>query len=161
GRFTWKMSDPDREPGLAKRYNVESYGTVVLESGEKSERVTDAEEEKLTNGLVKVTREGKRIVYVLKGHGEREIGNTGRAGFSEAKGALERSNYEVKDLVLARDPKVPDDAGVVIVPGPRTDLLAPELDALDAYVGKGGKVLIMLDSPMTANVQEDGVKGRL
>src|SRR5262249_22309988 len=64
GKFTWKSADPDREPGLARRYGVESYGTIVLETKTKSEKVLDAEEEKLTNGLVKVTREGKRTVYV-------------------------------------------------------------------------------------------------
>src|SRR5207244_4009330 len=76
GKLTHRMEDPDRSPGLAKRLGVESYGTLVLQSGEKSEKVLDAEEERLTNALVKVTRSGKRIVYVLKGHGEREIGNT-------------------------------------------------------------------------------------
>lgn len=145
GKFTWKVVDPDREPALARRYAVESYGTVVLETKTKSEKVLDAEEEKLTNGLVKVTREGKRAVYVVQGHGEHEITNTERSGFSEAKGALERSNYEVKPLTLAREGKVPDDAAVVVIPGPRTDLFQPEVDALDAYVGKGGKLLVMVN----------------
>src|SRR5207249_3246516 len=63
GRFTWRIVDPDREPALARRYGIESYGTVVLETKTKSEKILDAEEEKLTNGLVKVTREGKRVVY--------------------------------------------------------------------------------------------------
>jgi ABC-type uncharacterized transport system involved in gliding motility auxiliary subunit len=144
-KFTWKVVDPDREPALARRYAVESYGTVVLETKTKSEKVTDAEEEKLTNGLVKVTREGKRAVYVIQGHGEHEITNTERSGFSEAKGALERSNYETKPLVLAREGKVPDDAAVVILAGPRTDLFAPELDALDGFLGKGGKLLVMVN----------------
>ncbi|PYO20010.1 MAG: hypothetical protein DMD88_13310, partial [Candidatus Rokuibacteriota bacterium] len=94
GRFTWRTADPDREPGLARRYGIESYGTIVLETKTKSEKVLDAEEEKLTNGLVKVTREGKRIVYVVQGHGEHELTNTERPGFSEAKAALERTNYE-------------------------------------------------------------------
>ena len=31
-KFTWKVVDPDREPALARRYAVESYGTVVLET---------------------------------------------------------------------------------------------------------------------------------
>jgi ABC-type uncharacterized transport system involved in gliding motility auxiliary subunit len=145
GKFTWKVVDPDREPNLARRYAVESYGTVVLETKTKSEKVMDAEEEKLTNGLVKVTREGKRAIYVVQGHGEHEIGNTERSGFSEAKGALERSNYETKPLALAREGKVPDDAAVVILAGPRTDLFQPELDALDAYLGKNGKLLVMVN----------------
>jgi len=50
----------------------------VLETKAKSEKVLDAEEEKLTNGLVKVTREGKRVVYVVQGHGEAEVSNTER-----------------------------------------------------------------------------------
>jgi ABC-type uncharacterized transport system involved in gliding motility auxiliary subunit len=157
-RFTWRVVDPDREPGLAKRYAIESYGTIVLETKERSEKVTDAEEEKLTNGLVKLTREGKRIVYVLQGHGERELGNTDRPGFSEAKTAMERANYEVKPLVLARQDQVPDDAAVVVLPGPRTELLPPELDALDKYLGGNGKLLAMLDPAIVGGVQVEGVK---
>ncbi len=145
GKFKGKMADLDREPGLARRYGVETYGTVVLETKAKSEKVLDAEEEKLTNGLVKVTREGKRIVYVVKGHGEREITNTDRPGLSEAKAAMERANYQVKDLLLARDARVPDDAALVLLPGPKNDLFPQELDALDKYLARGGKVLFMVD----------------
>lgn len=147
GKFTWRLEDTDRAPALARHYGVESYGTVVLESGAppqtKTEKVLDAEEEKLTNALVKLTRSGKRVVYVVKGHGEREIGNTDRPGLSQAREQMEKANYEVKELVLARDPKVPDDAAEVIVPGPRTDLFPQELQALDAYIARGGKVLFM------------------
>ena len=157
GKFTWRMEDPDRAPGLARRYGVETYGTVVLERGgkgeAKSEKILDAEEEKLTNGLVKVTREGKRVVYVLKGHGELEIGNTDRPGMSAAKEQIERANYEVKELTLARDPKVPEDAAILLIAGPRTDLLPPEIEALDAYIARGGKVFFML-----APFQADGLK---
>ena len=147
GKLLWRIEDTDKAPGLAREYGVESYGTVVFKaagaSGAKTEKVLDAEEEKLTNALVKLTRAGKRTVYVLKGHGEREIGSTDRAGFSQAKEQMEKANYEVKELVLAREAKVPDDASVVIVPGPRTDLFPQETQALDAYIGRGGKVFFM------------------
>jgi ABC-type uncharacterized transport system involved in gliding motility auxiliary subunit len=147
GKFTWRLEDTDKAPGLAREYGVESYGTVVLKSGPdgqpKTEKVLDTEEEKLTNALVKLTRSGKRIVYVLKGHGEREVANTERGGFSQAKEQMEKANYEVKELVLAREANVPDDAGLVIVPGPRTDLFPQELEAVDAYITRGGKVFFM------------------
>ncbi len=159
GRFTWRTADPDREPGLARRYAIESYGTIVLETKTKSEKVLDAEEEKLTNGLVKVTREGKRIVYVVQGHGEPELTNSDRPGFSEAKAALERTNYEVKPLVLARAGKIPDDASVVIVPGPKNDLFQPELDALDAYIEtRGGKALVMVNPFQNEGLRKHLVK---
>jgi ABC-type uncharacterized transport system involved in gliding motility auxiliary subunit len=153
GKFTWRIEDTDRAPALARHYGVESYGTVVLESGSapqaKTEKVLDAEEEKLTNALVKITRSGKRVVYVLKGHGEREVGNTDRPGLSQAKEQMERANYDVKELLLAREPKVPGDAALVIVPGPRTDLFPQELEALDAHIARGGKVFFMA-SPFQA-----------
>jgi ABC-type uncharacterized transport system involved in gliding motility auxiliary subunit len=156
GKFKWKSVDPDREPGLAKRYGVESYGTVVLDTKTRSEKVLDAVEEKLTNGLVKVTREGKRAVYVVKGHGEHELSNTERAGFSEAKAALGKANYEVKELLLVREPKVPDDAALVMLPGPKNDLFPPELAALDTYIARGGKVFFMVDP-----YQAEGLKAYL
>jgi ABC-type uncharacterized transport system involved in gliding motility auxiliary subunit len=158
GTFTWKVVDPDRDPTLARRYGVEAYGTIVLETKARSEKINDAEEEKLTNGLVKLTREGKRVVYVLQGHGEHELGNSERQGFSEAKAALERANYEVKPLVLAREGKIADDAAVIIVPGPRTDLFALEVDALEGYLGRGGKVLAMVDPPFPGKMQDATMK---
>jgi hypothetical protein len=79
--------------GLAKRYGVEAYGTIVLGDQGQVEKVLDVEEEKLTNALVKVTREGRRAVYVVQGHGEHELTNTERPGFSEAA-AMEKANYE-------------------------------------------------------------------
>ena len=146
GKFAWRLEDTDKAPGLAREYGVETYGTVVLKAGEATprvEKVLDAEEEKLTNALVKITRSGKRVVYVLKGHGEREIGNAERGGLSQAKEQMEKANYEVKELLLAREPTVPDDASLAIVAAPRTDLFPQELAALDGYIGRGGKVFFM------------------
>ena len=45
------------------------------------------------------------------------------------KSAIEKLNYEVKDLVLAREIKVPDDATIVVVAGPQRELLPNEIDA--------------------------------
>jgi ABC-type uncharacterized transport system involved in gliding motility auxiliary subunit len=154
GKFTWRLEDTDKAPGLAREYGVESYGTVVIKGGgpdaARTEKILDAEEEKLSNALVKVTRSGKRTVYVIKGHGEREVTNTEKAGFSQARDQMDKANYEVKELLLAREPKVPDDAAVVIVPGPKTDLFPQEIAALDAYIARGGKAFFMA-TPFSAD----------
>jgi len=150
GKFTWEIVDADRNPSLARRYGVETYGTVVLEATPKEgqvkeEKILDAEEEKLTNGLLRVLREGKRVLYFVKGHGERDLQSSERTGLAQLKAAIEKQHYEVKDLLLAREPKVPDDAAIVVLAGPQKDPLANELDALHAYVGRGGKLLLMVD----------------
>ena len=43
GKLHVEGVDPDREPTLARRYGVETYGTIVLETKAKSEKVQDAE----------------------------------------------------------------------------------------------------------------------
>jgi ABC-type uncharacterized transport system involved in gliding motility auxiliary subunit len=150
GKFTWEVVDADRSPLLAKRYGVETYGTVVLEAKladghVKEEKLTEADEEKLTNGLVRVIRQGKRVIYFLKGHGEKDTADTEKAGLSQVKGALEKTSYEVKDLLLARESKVPDDAAIVVLAGPQKDLFPNEIDALAGYVAKAGKVFFLVD----------------
>ena len=159
GKFTWRTVDPDREPTLARGYGVEAYGTTVLEGKGRTEKVLDADqEEKLTNALVKVTREGKRVVYLVQGHGEHDPASTERQGFSEAKAAMERANYEVKTLALAREGKVPDDASVVVVAGPRNDYFPPEIDALETYLGRGGKLLVMVDPPLARRAETETLR---
>jgi ABC-type uncharacterized transport system involved in gliding motility auxiliary subunit len=150
GKFTWEIVDADRSPLVARKYNVESYGTVVLETTlkdgrTKEEKILEAEEEKLTNALIRVTREGKRTIYFLKGHGEKDPGSTERTGYSQVKEALTKLNYEIKDLLLARETKVPDDAAIVVVGGPQKDLLPNEVDALTGFVDRAGKLLMLVD----------------
>ncbi|HEU5393822.1 MAG TPA: GldG family protein [Candidatus Methylomirabilis sp.] len=144
-RFTFELVDLDRNPATARRYGVSAPNTVVIESGAKEEKVLLPTEEKLTNALLKVTREGQRVVYFLQGHGEGEVGNTDRPGFSQARDAIQGANYEVKELLLLREKDVPENAAVLVVAGPKRDPLPAELTALERYVQRGGKLLVLLD----------------
>jgi ABC-type uncharacterized transport system involved in gliding motility auxiliary subunit len=144
-QFTYEFIDPDRNPGVAKRYGITSYGTIVLESGAKEEKVLAADEENLTNALLKIIREGKKVVYFLEGHGEHSINNAEREGYSEAKRAIESQNYEAKPLSLLTEGKLPDDASILIIAGPRKDLLEGELAEITRFIERGGKVMFLVN----------------
>lgn len=148
-KFRFDFVDPDRHPALARRYGITTYGTVVLEGGGKEEKIQVADEEKMTNALVKLFRKGKRIVYFVTGHGEPDLEDTERRGLSLAKEALVEVDYEVKPLLLLRERGVPRNAALLVLAGPDSDLLPTELEAIDAYVKRGGKFLVLLD-PFTA-----------
>lgn len=147
--LSYETIDPDRQPARAQQYQVTAYNTVVVAGNNKQEKLFRLEEAALTNAILKVTRDVKKVVYFVTGHGEPELTDSERTGYSMAKQALEEQNYVVHDLVLARQQKVPDDAAVVIVAGPRQDLLEPEREALQAFLERGGKLLLLLD-PDTA-----------
>ncbi len=152
GRFRYELIDLDRNPLLARQFDVTAYGTLVVESGGNQQRVQEASEQAIANAILRVTRSGKKVVYFLKGHGENDPENTESEGYSQVKRAIELENMEVKDLLLLRAEKVPDDAAVVIVSGPQKPLHEEELKRLSTYVKRGGKVLFMVDPQTEANL---------
>jgi len=142
--------DPDVKPAVARQYQVQSYGTVVFEYKGRTERVVGDSEQDLTNGIIKVVSGAKKTIYFLQGHGERDPNSSERNGYAAIKGALERENYGVERLPLIQAGAVPDGATALVVAGPTSDLLPPELAAIQAYLAKGCKLLLLMDPPATA-----------
>ena len=149
-RFSYDFFDPDKNPGKAKRYQITNYGTTVVESEDKEEKISDTREEKLTNAILKVTRKGKKVIYFSKGHGEKNIEDINEPGYSFAKKAIEDSNYEIKDIVLPTTETMPEDSNLLIIAGPQKPILNTELETLKKYIDNGGKTFFMID-PGTAS----------
>jgi ABC-type uncharacterized transport system involved in gliding motility auxiliary subunit len=139
--------DADKRPVQAKQYNVETYGTIVIQYKDRTERVTSNSEQDLTNGLIKVLTGAQKKVYFVQGHGEKDIAASDRTGYNAIVSALGSNNYSTEKLVLAQAQDVPTDAAVVVIAGLRTDLLKPEVDMLSRYLNKGGHVFMLLDPP--------------
>jgi ABC-type uncharacterized transport system involved in gliding motility auxiliary subunit len=143
--LNYQFIDPDREPSLAKHYQIRTYGTLVLEGFGKTQSITTADEESITNAIMKLVQEQERVVYFLTGHGERGIANFDKDGYSTAKSAIEKENFQVKSLNLLVDPKVPVDAALVVIANPQKPLLATEQDALRHYLERNGSIMFLLE----------------
>jgi ABC-type uncharacterized transport system involved in gliding motility auxiliary subunit len=137
--------DAVKDPIAAKKDQVQTYGTVVLEYEGRTERSAQSDEQSLTNSLKKVIEGTAKKIYFVQGHGEHDPTASDRAGYSGISDALKSDNFEVAKLALAQEGKIPDDATVVVVAGPKTDYFAPEVDALRGFLKKGGKALLFLD----------------
>jgi ABC-type uncharacterized transport system involved in gliding motility auxiliary subunit len=137
--------NPDKNPAIVKRYGVTLDGTIVLESGEQETKVNTVNEESLTNALIKVTRDVKKKLYFLSGHGEKVLDNNQKPGISAAKAALERDGYQVKNLLLLQTAKIPDDTNLLVIAGPVKPVLDKETDIIEEYLNRGGSVMILVD----------------
>jgi ABC-type uncharacterized transport system involved in gliding motility auxiliary subunit len=144
-KINYQLIDPDREPSLAKHYMIRTYGTLVLEGFGKTQTITTADEESITNAILKLTQEKQRVVYFLTGHGDRDISNFDKDGYSTAKAAIEKENFQVKTLNLLEVPKVPEDAALVVVADAKKALMATELEALRQYLGRDGSLMLLLE----------------
>ncbi|HYA48826.1 MAG TPA: Gldg family protein, partial [Burkholderiales bacterium] len=145
GRIKYEFIDPDKNPGLVKRYGVTQDATTIFEAGGKESRITATGEEDVTNALIKVTRVRQKVIYFLEGHGESALAETEDSGYATARTELEKLGYEVKKQTLALAANFPKDCALLVVPGPQKDLLANELETLKTYIQGGGRVLFMVD----------------
>ena len=146
--------DVDRNPVLAREYEIQSYGTVVFDYEGRVERVVSTAEQELTNALIKAVVGEERTVYFVQGHGEHSPENTERDGYSALTEALRLDNLTVEPVVLAQTGEVPADAAVVVIAGPTTDFLLPEVELLRGYLEGGGKALFLLDPPETTEAAD-------
>ncbi len=141
--------DMDREPIRAREYDIAAPGTVVMEYSGRREKVMSDREQELTNNLIKVTTGRQPKAYFVQGHGERDTVGNDRTGYASVVDLMKRDNYTVEKVVLAQQAEgVPADASVLVVAGPTTDYLQPEVDAIRTYLRKGGKALFMIDPPV-------------
>ena len=139
--------DVDKDPVRARQYEVQAYGTIVLEYEDRIERVVSEQEQELTNALIKVIEGEEQRVYFVQGHGERSPDGEDRLGYSGLSEALRLDNLVVDSVVIAQTGEVPEDASVLVVAGPSTDFLPGEIDLLRDYLESAGKLLVLLDPP--------------
>jgi len=152
-KFSFEMVDPDKNPLIAKKYDITLPGVIVIESKDKKEKAREVSEESLTNALVKVTTEGKKTVYFVTGHGEMTIDSPDSTGLANLKESLEKEVYTAKPLSFVTDKKIPNDASLVVIAGPRKPFFKEELDILRKYIAEGGRVFFLLgtESPDDLN----------
>ena len=152
-RVTVRVIDPQRNPAEARAYNIEADGTIVVTTKVGEARSTAATEEDLTNAIVKATTKVKKVVCVTTGHGEKGTQESAAEGFQQAAEAIKKENFDLREIRLMEQSGVPADCGSVIVPGPTHALLAPESEALHAYLKSGGRLLVMSEPRTTTGLE--------
>jgi hypothetical protein len=150
-------------PALTKELKVSADGTIVLKRGPQNEKInvstdfTRARREelreldgKVQKALMKVIR-AKRVAYFSVGHGELNDPQSAGPMASNDQGVkatlikqlMSLLNYEVKDWDGYGKP-VPDDASILFVLAPSNLFGEEELAAIDAYLARGGSLLLAL-----------------
>lgn len=144
-RISYRFIDPDVNPIAARDYNITSYGTVVVESGERRQQLTRTDEQAITGALLTVTQETPTTIYFLTGHEERSLEDFDRAGYSEARRLLEEDNFQVEPLSLVITDTIPLENSVLVVADPQTAFQPRTEQAIADYLAQGGRMLLLSD----------------
>src|SRR5215213_1210563 len=145
GQLTYELVDPRDAPGYAQELGVLELGTTVFVMGDRKQQVSGTREQDLTTGLIKLIQPNPRKAYFTTGHQERKPDGFDQDGYGQIKGQLESRNFSTDVLSLFTTPQVPDDASMVVLAGPRVPFTEVEIQALSAYLDRGGDLMILVD----------------
>ncbi|MFW5735717.1 MAG: GldG family protein [Oceanidesulfovibrio sp.] len=152
-RFTYEIVDPDRAPFRAKQLDVRQTGVVVVQSDGRTEKVVYPTEETLLNAVVKATTRTENTVGVVTGHGELDVEAPGGRKASVFKELLTDQGAVVEPFTLAIAESVPEDVDLLLILGPAQDFMEHELDVLDDYVNRGGRLFVALMPEGATNLE--------
>jgi len=183
-KITVETIDPDRErlktQQLAQQYGISAANTVVFSAGDRTKYVTSDQmaemdysgmqmgqapkikafkgEEQFTAAILSLVAPRVPKVYVVTGHGEASVAGGGGAQSGRSIHtlieALKRENMTAADTSLLGG-TIPEDADVLAILGPTAPYSEAEVDLLQGYLAKGGRVLVCLD-PL---IERDGTMG--
>ncbi|MCA9707316.1 MAG: Gldg family protein [Myxococcales bacterium] len=156
--------EQDQPSPVTKRLRV----SPELDKAKRTLKKLDAEVGKMLIEL----GQGERVAYFTVGHGElnwsadKELLDT---SIRALRGRMLELGFSTKPLGLSEGlgEAVPDDASLVLVLGPRKPFFQPEVDALSAYLDRGGSLLlareplIVLDGDVPPTDPLDGLMARL
>ncbi len=167
-QVTVEFHDPMLNPAQARMRGVEFAGTAIMESEGRQLQVHTPLETDIANGILRVAQGIQQTVCFLAGHGEPDpfsleshdhLEGTAdhahglgtqfviheRHGMAKARHSLEAMNYAVKKVSLVMGGESLAGCAVLVVAGPRTALLASEVETIDRFITEGRNALFLLD----------------
>ncbi len=156
GFLNVRFVDPERDPMILAQLGlrrVSTQGTVVVRCGSRTRVIPfqgvspRLEERDFTNSLINVVRDAEPKVYFLQGHGEQDIGDPDpKIGFSGLQQLLQAESYVIERLTMTpAETAIPSDCSILVMLGQNKDLHPSEIQALQEYVQRGGRILTFFD----------------
>lgn len=149
--------NPDVYPTFTKQYTSETVpnNSLIVECGDSSRYIsyediylTEADmtsyshttsfdgEGAITSAIDYVVSEDHPKLYMTEGHGESELSTV----FAEQ---IEKQNIETVTFTLLNSDTIPEEADVVLIHAPTSDISQEEKDMLAEYTKNGGKLMVM------------------
>lgn len=158
-KISYEVLTEESNYEMVQKYGLkEGYYEVIIKSGD-SEKIIDASsefstydyttsqkvdttEQVLTNSILALNEENKPKIYFVEGHNE----------FSTSKDLLlltkllENEAFEIGTLNIVSTNSIPDDCDILAIMSPTTDFLESEVEAIKAYINKGGEIYFSMDT---------------
>ena len=147
--------DPQIHPGLAQAALISQVPSLKVSMGDRSTVVTMTDEQSVTNAINRVSSDEQKKIYFIEGHGEASITDADSAtGLGLFAKDLKNQNYVVETIFLPELESVPDDAAAVVSVATEKAYFPHEVDSLERYMRRGGRVTFLLEPGKGAGITD-------
>lgn len=151
--FSLTFIDPREQPQKAQVAGIRMNGELVVEYNGRREHLTNLTEQELTNLLVRLARSSERQVMYLDGHGERKLDGRANHDFGVFGDHLAANGFKTAPLSLTQAQEVPENIAMLMITGPRVDLLPGEVTKIKRWIEKGGNLIWLIDNDSLRGLQ--------
>jgi len=152
---------------LVQKYGIDRENVLVIASGDDRRVINEFDlaeydysaaqygqaptlqefkgEQLITGALLALVEAKKPRVFFTSGHGEGPLTAGDPRSFSQARDLLGKDNFEIEEWSPLGKVDVPAGIDLIVVAGPTTNFLAPELELFSRYLEQGGRMLWLLD----------------
>jgi hypothetical protein len=170
-RIEKRVVDPARNmleaQRLVEQYGIERQNVVVVATDDDRRVIGESElaeydfsgaqfgqgptlesfrgEQQITSAILALVEAEKPKILLTTGHGEGQLAPGTPRSLSRMRDLLGKDNFEIEEWGSLGKSEVPADADLVVVAGPTTGFLPPELELFSSYLESGGRMLFLLD----------------
>ncbi|MDH5301404.1 MAG: GldG family protein [Gammaproteobacteria bacterium] len=151
--ITLTFIDPVTEPAMVRELGISADGEMLIEYGQKQQKLQTVSEQDLTNNLQKLARSSDGNVLFVQGHGERQLDNKSNIDFGNFATQLKSKGVQLGSINLATSGSIPDHTLALVIADPQSGFLPGEIQLILDYVDNGGNLLWLLE-PGSNNLRQ-------
>jgi len=170
-RITVRTVDPEKNlleaQALVDKYQIAQLNVLIFDSGDDRRVVNTADladydysgmqygagakligfkgEQVFSSTLLELMESRKPKILFTSGHGEMNLDDPSARGLSLARDLLGRDNFELEEWGTLGVSAVAENTDLIVVAGPTSNFIEPELDLLGRYLDGGGRLLVLID----------------
>ena len=121
--------------------NMYQYDVSYDENNNRTVEAAYFTGENYITGAISAVASGKEAsVYFLTGHGEKSLAND----YTKFNSNMTNRNYKAQELNLITEKAIPEDAAILILAAPKSDLSNDETRIINEYLDNGGNICFLM-----------------
>ncbi|UCD69137.1 MAG: GldG family protein [Betaproteobacteria bacterium] len=137
--------DPREDPVAAKDAGVRVNGELVITLSERTDNLRTLSEQEMVNLLLRLMRSSESLISTMDGHGEGKLEGVANFDLGDLGTQLRDKGFRISTVNFAVAQDVPHNTSVLVIAGPRVDLLPGEANRVKRYLEQGGNLLWLVD----------------